>query len=139
MNDTITDLARQVAGTVADLERLVSLVNGDESLDDAARAEAERWLRDDHGAEVADDADDDELSAAAAEVLYQRPLEVVEHATRNPGGEWERTHIVVVFAIGGPHIELDTKAGAVVGYWGGDTVRRGVAQAVCDWFEEWVA
>jgi hypothetical protein len=50
--------------------------------------------------------------------------------------DWEMTSVVVVFGTGGPHIELDTSEGAVMGYWASDRARYGVTSVVVDYFEQ---
>lgn len=140
-NDTTRlQLSRNVKGIAEDLERLVSIAQ-ECSHDDPKAIIA---LFEEHGYEefAADPDDPDEYDASdaaetATEILNNWPLEAYEVGRRSPGGEWEHTHTVVVFGTGGPHIELDTSEGAIMGYWGGDRASFPVDQDVCDYFEQW--
>lgn len=128
MSDTATQLRDNVRSTATDLEVLVAAAKGD-TADTHVLLQA---IFEDHGVEVDDGYTSDE---AARYILSAWPLEIVEHGRRAPGGEWETTHVVVVFGTGGPHIELDTSERAVMGYWGGDRERAPVSGAVVEYFE----
>lgn len=39
------------------------------------------------------------------------------------GGNWEMTHVVVLFCAGGPHVEYTTETSEVRGWWDADTAR----------------
>jgi len=127
MSDSITQLRDNVRSTAADLEVLVAAANGD-----AVDTHVLRAVFEDHGVEVDDWYTSDDV---ARDILSTWPLEFVEHGKRSPGGEWEITHVVVVFAVGGPHVELNTSERAVMGYWGSDRDRAPVSGVVVDYFE----
>jgi len=122
--NTSEQLQRSVRGTAEDLERLVSLINGDEV--DCAD------LFTDHGYGA-----DDDPGNTALVILEEWPLEAYVTGRRDIGGSWDVTGVVVVFGTGGPHIELDTNERAVVGYWGSDRFEWTVSGAVVDYFEQW--
>ena len=120
---TLDQLARSVNGLRDDLERLVRIqvecTNDPRDL---------RWLE----AEGIDLDDDESLYTH----LWERPLEIVHHATRSSDTyEWVLTHTVIVFCTGGPHIEVHTGTGDIVGHWGNEHVRRSIDQSVCDFYE----
>lgn len=130
MSDSTYDQLLSMVDELAhDLEVLVAAANGD-----AVDTHVLQAIFEDHGVEVDDWYTSDDV---ARYILSAWPLEIVYHGQRAPGSEWETTNCVVVFSTGGPHVELDTSACAVVGYWGGSTVRRGVSNGVVDFFEEW--
>lgn len=126
--NTATQLRDNVRSTAEDLEVLAAAVNGG-----AVDTHLLLAIFEDHGHEPP--ADEYDAAETAREILDEWPLTVTEYGKRNPGGEWETTHVVVVFSTGGPHIELDTFERAVVGYWGSDRERAPVADAVIDYFE----
>jgi len=129
MSDTATQLRDNVRSTAADLEILVAIASEDFDKSDGDTAAA---IFEDHGREITPDT---EWAETAREILDEWPLGFVEHGKRTPGGEWETTHVVVVFGTGGPHIELDTSERAVMGYWGSDRDRAPVSGAVVEYFE----
>jgi hypothetical protein len=126
MSDTATQLRDNVRSTAADLEVLVAAVNGD-----AVDPHVLQAIFEDHGVMEDDGYTSDD---GAYYILSTWPLEIVQHGRRAPGGEWETTHVVVVFSTGGPHVELDTSERAVVGYWGSDRDRAPVSGVVVDYF-----
>lgn len=141
MDSTHDDLVRQVKGTAADLERLVALWGGDRDCTaDEVAFLAGRGVSVDALEADPDDAsyDDEAVFEAARDALDGWALELVEHGKRSPGGDWEGTHVVAVFCIGGPHVELDTGKRAVVGYWSGDRTTWGVSSDVVEYFENLV-
>lgn len=137
---TTADQLRDNVKSVAQcLEDLVKLYNGHLPEDRDDRDECLGWATtlNDMGADLdLDDLESIDWSDTAREILETDLLEYVEHGTRQPGGEWEMTHICAVFTIGGPHIELDTSEGAVMGYWSSDRARFGVSSDVVEYFEQ---
>lgn len=90
-----------------------------------------------HGSDIdlEEIADDDDLAAIWAEFfndgstdtleveevtngMREEALDVTLHGTRAPGGEWNKTGLVVLLACGGPRIEYDSRTGQVSGCWG---------------------
>jgi hypothetical protein len=133
MSDTKTDLERNVVNMAEDLEYLIRLIN--EVTDD--RAEQIGQFFEDHYGITVDDRENAYWPDVAQQAIEESILEFKLHGTRGLSDEeWQITGVDVVFAIGGPHIELDTRAGAVMGYWGGDRARMGVTSAVTDYFEQ---
>lgn len=129
------DLESNVRSVRDDIERLARIATGDD-----LTAADWAWMIDE-GADleplehVDEDLNGWDAQEAARDLLGDRPLEVVELATRQPGGEWVYSHSVVVFCTGGPHVELNTKTGRVEGYWAGDLSSMSVDQTVVDFFE----
>lgn len=125
---TTTDQLRdQVTRLAEDLERLERLAT-----DTATEADV-AWLDANADDEGISTSEDDGVWAH----LWERPLEVVHHATRRSDTyEWTYSHTVVVFSTGGPHIELNTETHRLTGWWGSDTVERRVDEAVSAFYED---
>lgn len=140
---TREQLRRSVQSIAEDLDRLVSIAQGDEiALDDVRLLEsygaaiALSVLTDDPDAFVA--IDTDEYVEMADTAIRESVLEAYATGRRGlASGEWDVTGVVVVFTIGGPHIELETATGAVHGYWGGDVARYSVSSDTVAFFEAW--
>lgn len=140
MKTTKTDLERQVEGLAAELELIIPIITRDREIDDDSRPAVLQWLMDQGYGDNDVALDDDSLADLVQEALEQDILEITVHGKKTlaAGDDWTMTGIDVVFTIGGPHIELDTREGSVMGYWGGEKARMGVTSAVTEYFEELV-
>lgn len=131
--ETLSMLKDNVHGTADGLSDLFGYMYADEytreewaKLVEYGIVDSQDWPHEE-GTETADaDVVDDtrtveEVQEAIREHLLDWPLEIVEHGTRQPGGEWETSHVVIVFGTGGPHVEYDGSKGRIVGYWSGET------------------
>lgn len=140
MSNTAEQLLSNVESIRDTLDLLVGIVNGSHEVD------ADTWATlMEHGADLGeldpdedgDDIDDDEAQQEAMRLLEDMPLSVEVLGKRSLGDdEWKVSHLEVTFCTGGPHIELDTGRGQIVGYWGGDTIYRGVSSDVVAYFDQ---
>lgn len=151
MSSTHDDLVRQVEGKRDDVERLFGLLETDPdeyTLDDYTflveqGAGLPDLLEQDPDDETPADEFDPledargEMNDATYVLLGDEPLEVVQHGTRTRVEDgWELHHVVVLYCVGGPHVELNTGTRQWVGYWGGDKVYRGASDELCAWWED---
>lgn len=130
MSDTYEQLVADVENIVSSLDELVILASGGSSPVSVAEfLDNFGTSLEDHGGDI--------CSAAWSALVNDWPLEVRIVGSRQPGGgEWSVDGAEVVFCTGGPHIKLDTKEQAVLGYWGGYTVRRSIRADVCSFYED---
>lgn len=62
-------------------------------------------------------------------------LDATVHGKR-VDGEWEVTHVVILFTCGGPHIEYTTETNEVSGRWGSDSAAAYVGSDVDRYIDE---
>ena len=135
--DTSTQLYNSVRGLADDLTILVDLL---QSNPENWQIHAAEDFLSEHGYEpvIGNDGsyDLDQMYEDLSEFLNEWPLEAKIIGEKEPGGEFEPTHVEVLFTTGGPHIELDTGKRAVIGWWGSESATWGVSSEVCGFFED---
>ncbi len=128
MSNTYEQLVAQIENIVSNLEELLTIQRGGESpVSMAEYLEQFGTDLDDHGGDAA--------SAAWSALIDDWPLEIKVCGYRHLTEQWQTTHVEVLFCTGGPHIELTTRGGAVIGHWGGYVVTRNVSDDVCSFYE----
>ena len=128
--DTRTELLRQVEAQRDDMERMVRIATG--NADDEIEGDWE-WLRD-NGADIPEQADDDEMIEAGQNMIDESLLESYGVYHGRPD-DLRYQGCVVVVHLGGPHVELQTETRTWHGYWAGNTVVLSASRDVCEYFD----
>lgn len=129
MANTHEQLVASVENIARDLEELVTIAHGGES--PVSMAEYLEGF----GVDI-EDHDGYAAPAAWAALVDYWPLEISVRGSRALNERWNISHVVVVFCTGGPHIELNTRSGEVVGAWGTDAVSRSVSADVTSFYDD---
>lgn len=140
----MSDLQRQVDGLADRLERMAELQWDHEKY--MTPSEAAWWEElgvDPQYNAGTDDGDGGMVGASwcdrsdlVLEALDTAVLEAYETGRRPiGGGDWEPRDLVVVFTIGGPHIEV--VGDEVRGYWADEHVRRGISADAAQMLAAW--